>query len=79
MLSNELIALAIADQIHIFDSKLTRRYIYCCNGEVKSIFALNDVNLLGVEVFECGSNGNELAVLILEEEKARKMKTIPIP
>jgi hypothetical protein len=51
VLSNELIVLSIADQIHIFDSKFTRRYIYCCNGEVKSVFALNDVNVLGVEVF----------------------------
>lgn len=77
--SNELIALSISDQIHIFDSKFTRKYIYCCSGEVKSLYALNDVNLLGVETFECGASGNELIVLILEEEKARKMKSVSIP
>lgn len=74
--SNELIVLSILDQIHVFDSKFVRKYIYCCSGEVKSLFALNDVNLLGVEVFE---SGKELTVLILEEDKARKMKTLPIP
>jgi hypothetical protein len=74
--SNELIALSICEQVHLFDSKFVRKYIYCCSGEVKSLFALNDVNLLGVEVFE---TANELAVLILEEDKARKMKNVPIP
>ena len=69
--------LSIGEQVHVFDSKLSRRYIHCCGGEIFNLFALNDVNLLGVELAD--SAGSQLLILILELDKARKMKSISIP
>lgn len=69
--------LSIGEQVHVFDAKLSRRYIHCCGGEILNLFALNDVNLLGVEMAD--STGSQLLILILELDKARKMKSVCIP
>lgn len=51
VLANDLILLVINEQIHVFDSKFSRKYIYCFNSEIKNIFSLNNFNVVGVELY----------------------------
>lgn len=48
VLSNELLVLTISEQIHVFDNKLMRKYIYCFNSQIKNIYPLNNINVIAV-------------------------------
>jgi hypothetical protein len=56
------VGLALGEQLHVFEAKTwKRRFIHCFNKQIRTMIKLNEVNVIGVELYD-NSNDNNMRI-----------------